>query len=267
MHELDKIRGKLERGELVFITNSLMNDPSVSELMAFCGSDVIWIDMEHGAIDYKDVELHMIAAHAGGAAVFVRIPWNDPVMVKKIIDMGPDGIIFPLIKNAEEVEKAIRACEYPPRGIRGWNPIRAAKYGAEDGGWYKENASGLTWKIMMLEDIEAVRDLERILNVEGLDALMIGPSDLSGSMGKLLDTGDEEIQKILDFIVEKCREKKIPVGVALGCGIGTEAYEPWLRRGVQMMSVGQDVNLLVQATKENISDVKRAMLKCGGERA
>ncbi|MCI8596953.1 MAG: 4-hydroxy-3-methylbut-2-en-1-yl diphosphate synthase [Lachnospiraceae bacterium] len=259
MYELDKVKNKLERGELIFITNSLMSDPSVSELMAFSGSDIIWIDMEHGAIDYKDVELHIIAAHSGGAAVFIRIPWNDPVMVKKVIDMGPDGIIFPLVKNAGEVERAIRACEYPPNGIRGWNPIRAVKYGVEDGNWYKENASRLTWKIMMIEDIEAVRDLDRILEVEGLDALMIGPSDLSGSMGKLLDTQDQEVQDTLDFIVERCREKHVPVGVALGCGIGMEAYEPWIRRGVQMMSVGQDVNLLVQATRDNISHVKQAI--------
>jgi 2-keto-3-deoxy-L-rhamnonate aldolase RhmA len=78
-------------------------------------------------------------------------------------------------------------------------------------------------------------------------------------MGKLLDTQDQEVQDTLDFIVERCREKHVPVGVALGCGIGMEAYEPWIRRGVQMMSVGQDVNLLVQATRDNISHVKQAI--------
>ena len=263
MYELDRVKKKLDQGEMVWITNSLMSDPAISELMALSGSDVIWIDMEHGAIDYKDVELHMIAAHAGGAAVFVRIPWNDPVMVKKVIDMGPDGIIFPLVKNAEEVEAAIKACEYPPNGLRGWNPIRAVKYGAADGIWYKEHASELTWKIIMLEDIAAVNDLDRILEVEGLDAVLLGPSDLSGSMGKLLNTADPEVQAALDTVVAKCRNKRIPVGVALGCGVGEAAYEPWFRRGVQMMSVGQDVNLLVQATKENISDAKRALEKCG----
>lgn len=262
MYELDRIKKKLAQGEMVWITNSLMSDPAISELMALSGSDVIWIDMEHGAIDYKDVEMHMIAAHAGGAAVFVRIPWNDAVMVKKIIDMGPDGIIFPLVKSAEEVEAAIQSCEYPPKGIRGWNPIRAAKYGAMDGTWYRDNASELTWKIIMLEDIAAVKDLDRILEVKGLDAVVLGPSDLSGSMGKLLNTGDPEVQKALDTVVSKCRNKNIPVGVALGCGIGEVAYESWFRKGVQMMSVGQDINLLVQATKENIADAKRALEKC-----
>lgn len=259
MYELGKIKKKISDGELLFITNSLMSDPSVSELMAFSGSDIIWIDMEHGAIDYKNAELHMIAAHAGGAAVFVRIPWNDPVMVKKVIDMGPDGIIFPLVKSAEEVEYAIQACEYPPDGIRGWNPIRAARYGAGEGRWYREHASELTWKIMMIEDIAAVRDLDRILEVKGLDALMIGPSDLSGSMGCLLDIGDDQVQRALDEIVQKCRDHDIPVGVALGCGAGVQAYEPWIRRGVQMISVGQDVNLLVQATKNNIENLKIAV--------
>ena len=163
MYRLSDLKKKLSEGKILLACNSLLSDPAVSELLAMAGNDIVWIDMEHAAIDYKDVQLHIIAAHSGGAAAIVRIPWNDQVVVKKVLDMGPDGIMFPFIRSAAEVTSAVEACAYPPKGIRGWNPIRAAEYGLRDGHWYKDNADNLIWKVIMLEHIDAVDDIDDIL--------------------------------------------------------------------------------------------------------
>lgn len=258
MYEIEKLRSKLNEGKLLIGSNSLLADPAVSELLAMAGSDYIWIDMEHAAIDYKDVEHHIIGAHSGGAAAIVRVPWNDSVMTKKILDMGPDGILFPLVRSAAEVREAMEACAYPPNGIRGWNPLRAAKYGVVDGRWYRDHADELLFRMIMLEHIDAYNDLDEILKVPGLDGIMIGPSDLSASMGKLLETNDADVQAILDDIVLRCNKAGMPVGVALGCGVGENVYRPWLKRGIQMISIGQDMNLLVQAMQMNLKQLEQA---------
>lgn len=258
MYEVERLKEKLAAGQLLVGSNSLLADPAVSELLAMAGSDYVWIDMEHAAIDYKDVEHHIIGAHAGGAAAIVRVPWNDAVMAKKVLDMGPDGILFPLVRSAEEVRAAVEACSYPPAGIRGWNPLRAAKYGAVDGRWYRDHAQDLFLRFVMLEHIDAYRDLDAILAVPGLDGIMIGPSDLSGSMGKLLETNAPDVQTVLDDIVLRCNRAGMPVGVALGCGVGPDVYRQWLGRGIQMISIGQDVNLLVQAMQINLAQLRQA---------
>lgn len=259
MYNINKIREKLDRGEIVTIGNSLFADPSVSELMGFCGCDMIWIDMEHAAIDNKDVQQHILGAHSAGSAAIVRVPSNDPAVAKKVLDMGPDGILFPLVHSAQETQEAMRACLYPPDGIRGWNPIRAAEYGVVDGGWYKDHAEELLFKMIMMEHIDAVRDIDTILETRGLDAIMLGPCDLSGSMGKLTNIYAPDVQENIRLVVQKCREKGVYVGVALGCGAPPDLYRYWLDMGVQIISFGQDVNLLVQAVKSNLDNLEKAI--------
>lgn len=259
MYNSIKIRKKIEAGELVLLCSSLLSDPAVSELLAFCGCDMVWIDMEHAAFDNKDVEQHIIAAHSGGAAAIVRVPGNDPAMVKKILDMGTDAILFPLVRSAEEARQAIQACCYPPKGVRGWNPIRAAKYGVVDSLWYKSHADELILKFIMMEDIHAAHEIDEILAIEELDGLMIGPCDLSGSMGKLTDIYAEDVQATIRNVVKKCRDRNKYIGVALGCGAPPKLYRYWIDMGVQMLSFGQDMNLLVQAAKSNIQNISAAL--------
>ena len=259
MYNIKLIKKKMDEGQLVLIGNSLFADPAVSEMFGFCGCDMVWIDMEHGAIDNKDVQQHIIAAHSGGAASFVRVPGNDPDIAKKILDMGADGILFPLVRSVEEVRAAVAACRYPPRGIRGWNPIRAAKYGVVEGGWYKDHADELILRMVMMEDIAAARCIDDILRIEGLDAVMLGPSDLSGSMGRLTDIYDGEVQAVIRDVVKKCRAAGKYVGVALGCGAPPELYRYWIDMGVQMVSFGQDANLIVQAVQSNIRNIRQAL--------
>jgi 2-keto-3-deoxy-L-rhamnonate aldolase RhmA len=255
MYQLEKIRQKLQSGGLLCGANVVFSESAVSELYGFAGCDYVWIDMEHGSLTHKDVEHHIIASHSGGAAAFVRIPWNDQVMVKRIIDMGPDGIIFPFIRTVKDAEDAVSACSYPPKGIRGWNPIRASQYGLADTDWYIQNAGSLVWKILMIEHIDAVNNLEGILKVPGIEAIMIGPSDLSGSMGQLLQNDTKEFWDIIKRITDLARAAKMVIGVAIPPNLARDRLCKWLDYEVNFISFGQDSHLLSSIVKDNLANI------------
>lgn len=261
MFKINEVREKLARDELLVGANVLFDDASISELYGFSGCDYVWIDMEHASFTCKDVERHIIAAHAGGAAAFVRLPWNDMVVAKQVLDMGPDGIIMPLIRSAQEAEDAVRFCAYPPRGVRGWNPIRASKYGCLDSDWYIKNIDSLTWKILMIEHIDAVNDLENILAIPEIDAIMIGPSDLTGSMGCMLQTNTALFWETIDRITAIAKQAGKVIGVAIPANSPPEVVEKWIQKGVRMFSVGQDINFLSAAVKANVSAAKDVFAK------
>ena len=106
-------------------------DPCISEMIGQNGYDFLWIDTEHSAMDYHTLLMHIIAAKAGGSASIVRIPWNEPYLAKRVLEMGPDGIIIPQVSGAEDVRRAMKSCLYPPEGERGFGPRRACKYGMQ----------------------------------------------------------------------------------------------------------------------------------------
>lgn len=267
MYQLEKIKQKIAENQPVVGANILLSDSVVSEIFGFAGCDYVWIDMEHSPLSYKDVESHIIAAHSGNAAAFVRIPWNDQVMVKRVLDMGPDGIIFPFIKSADDVSKAVQACMYPPKGIRGWNPLRANKYGCVENDWYIEHVDSLIWKIMMIEQIDAINNLDEILQVEGLDAILIGPSDLSASMGKLLQTDTPEFTAVIDHVIHVARNAGIPVALAVPTGTPVAKLCEWFQKGIQIISIGQDEYFLSSSIKAGVSAVNEAFTICMKETA
>jgi 2-dehydro-3-deoxyglucarate aldolase/4-hydroxy-2-oxoheptanedioate aldolase len=252
---LEKLEQKLKRSELISGANVVLSDSAISELYGFAGCDYVWIDMEHAALTHKDVEDHIIASHSGGAAAFVRIPWNDQVMAKRIIDMGPDGIIFPFIRTAQDAKDAVRACSYPPGGIRGWNPIRALKYGITDQNWYIKNADSLVWKILMIEHIDAVNNIEEILSVPGINAIIIGPSDLTGSMGYPLQTNIPEFWPLIKKVTDAAKAAGVVIGTAVPTNSSKELLFQWLQYGLQMISFGQDAFLLSAMVRENLENI------------
>ena len=141
MNKVDRIREKIAAGKLVkgFFLN--MADPMVSEMAGYIGYDYVWIDAEHGPLDRQEIFHHIVAAQGAGCAAFVRVPGVDAKAMKAILDMGPDGIIFPFINNAEVAKEAVRSCSYPDHGgVRGQGPIRAIRYGLIDEDEYIQTA-------------------------------------------------------------------------------------------------------------------------------
>lgn len=255
MKELERIKSKLKAGEPVIGTCVSLTDSCITELLGFAGYDFIWIDMEHTGNDKKDVLQHIIAAKAAGTASFVRIPWNDPVLAKPILEMGPDGIIIPYIRTVEEAKLAVRSCLYPPKGKRGFGPMRAVQYGVEDAAKYIEESGDRLFKIIQIEHVDVVNCMEEIIKIEGIDAMIVGPMDLSGSIGKLGKTRDKEVLKLMDRIGEVSSKSTIPLGIAIG-------YNPvdvkeWIDRGARIISINSDYNFLMTAGKETLKQTKK----------
>ena len=209
-----KLTEKLNNRETVLGTLASIGHPAITECIAQAGYDVVWIDMEHTAIDNESVLNNLIAARAGGASAWVRLRWNDPVLAKPVLDMGADGIIFPYVRTADEARAAVAACTYPPDGVRGYGPLRALDYGAITQKEYVTKTYRQCKRIIQLEHIDAVENLSEIVKVEGIDCFIIGPNDLSGSLGLIGEVEHEKCRAVYERMTAILRESDIPFGVA-----------------------------------------------------
>ncbi len=253
---MNRFTAKLAQGKIALGTHISFDDPAISEMMGDAGYDFLWIDQEHTPLGTLSIQNHLIAARAAGTASIVRIPWNDQVRAKAILEMGPDGMIFPMVNSAAEAEEAIRSCLYPPDGIRGFGPRRAVRYGFDDSiDYVKRNGDFL--KILQIETIQAVQNLDEIIQVKGIDAFIIGPCDLSLSLS--LDVfGCNEEKSFLDAVttaIAKTKKAKIPIGVSMG-SYGIPDMKYWLDKGVDFLSVGGDVSYLKQGAVDALQNLK-----------
>lgn len=246
---MNDLKRKLFDGQKLIGFEVDLCDPCISEMVGQFGFDYIWIDSEHEAMDYETILMHIIATKASGAASLVRIPWNEPYLAKRVLEMGPDGIIFPMVNSAEELKKAMDACMYPPYGTRGFGPRRACKYTAENLFNYIEEAPNRMCRFSQIEHVDAVRNLDEMLEVPFIDGFIVGPCDLSGSIGHLNDIFCKECLDLIDMAVEKCQKAGVPIGVAVGA-TSEEDMRFWYDRGMQFISAGSDMGAIVTKAKE-----------------
>ena len=221
-----------------------------SEIMAASGFDSITIDMQHGLVGYQKV-VEMLQAISGyNITPMVRVPWNDPSMVMRCLDAGAYGIICPMVNTKEECEKFVAACRYPPKGNRSFGPIRARMYAGDD---YFKHANDTLLNFAMIETSEAVDNLDKILSVEELDAVYIGPSDLAVTMGYAPGAYEKEVEDCLSYIIEMCKKKNIKAGIH--CPDGKTVKERF-DMGYNLGTISADAALLSQASKREIADAK-----------
>lgn len=185
-------RARLLNREYLIGTILTLPAPAIAEMCADAGFDWLFVDMEHGALDLHDVE-RIAQAVGNRCACVVRVPFNDRVWIGKILDLGAPGIIVPQVNTADQAEHAVRAAKYPPQGTRGVGTGRASRYGAQLNE-YLAQANDETAVIVQIEHADAVQNAERIAQVRGVDAFMIGPFDLSGSYGKPGRIADADVQ-------------------------------------------------------------------------
>lgn len=253
--KLASLDRKLAAGETVRGTLVSLGHPAVTECIAEAGYDVIWIDTEHTAIDNESVLNNLIAARAGGTPAWVRLRWNDPVLAKPILDMGADGIIFPYVRTAEEARLAVASCAYPPAGIRGYGPLRALDYGAISQAEYVTDTYKRCKKIIQLEHIDAVENLSEIVKVEGIDGFVIGPNDLSGSLGLIGQVEHEKCREVYEKMTAILRDSKIPFGVATYAS--PEWLDYWKRLGATVFFCGADWNFLFDGARSMLNKLKQ----------
>ncbi len=255
MCQAEKIRGVLRAGGLIIGGHTFLKDPAITEMLGFHGYEFVWIDGEHGAYSLETLQLHVAAADAAGTASFIRVAWNDPVLIKPVLDMGPDGLIAPMICTEEEARAFVRACSYPPDGIRGFGPRRACRYGAIDTPTYLKEAPARMLRIPQIEHIDAVRNLAAIIAVPGIDLIIVGPNDLSASMGHLGDTRHPDMMSIYDEIAAVCTRAGMPFGVSLG-PTDMASVQDWKRRGVSLIGCGDDISFISLSARSTIAAVR-----------
>ncbi len=256
---LSKIKNKIHKKEIPIGTHIHMKDNNVSEMMGEVGFDFTWLDMEHTVLNRELIQNHLIACRASGMAAFVRVPWNDPVLVKPILELGPAAVIFPFIMNVEEAKKAVEACKYPPKGRRGFGPKRVNSYGVFGIENYINSADESTWIILQIEHINAIKQLEKILNVDGVDSIVVGPNDLSASVGLLGKTRHPEVKKMMDEIAEISKGCNKFFGTSIGYNL--EDIEDWIRRGVTWIAVGTDELCIINYSKITLENTKQIISK------
>lgn len=255
---MNEFKKRLRAGERLIGFEVDLCDPCISEMVGQAGFDYIWIDTEHSAMDYHTVLMQIIAAKAGGAASLVRIPWNEPYLAKRVLEMGPDGIIFPQVSSAEELTLAMEACLYPPEGKRGFGPRRACKYCAEDLFQYIGETPDRMCRLAQVEHIDAVDNLDDMLKVPGLDGIILGPCDLSGSIGHLNDIFHPEVLSLIDLCVAKCRAVGVPIGIAVGANTEQDVRF-WLDRDLQFISAGSDMSAISAAAHAQCAMMRRVV--------
>lgn len=188
-----------------------LNHFSIVEIMADAGFDWLCVDMEHSVIDYYDAEKLIAAIQAKGLTAYVRVGENNTRIMKRVLDAGADGIIVPMVNSKEDAIKAIKAVKYPPEGKRGIGLARAQKYGFgfEE---YKNNKAKNIKLIVQIEHIDAVNNLEDILELDCIDGTIIGPYDLSGSMGKPGKYNDTDVKEVLNQYRVISKKMNKPIG-------------------------------------------------------
>lgn len=242
------IKENLNAGKVLCGIAVSLSDSAVSELVGLSGYDFVWIEGEHGALDRKDIQQHMIAAHAGGAASLVRLGNSDPALVRAIMDMGTDIIGFPFINTVQDAQKAVSFCTYPPKGIRGCNPQRASYYGRMNYLDYIKNADKETLKMMLIEQKSGYDNLEDIIQVDGVDIIALGPGDLSLDLGFAGDMDRPEIKNMITHAAEICKKYKMPFIVFPT--IEKTSVETWVNIGANMLCFAQDTTFITSAINQ-----------------
>ena len=230
------------------IVNGWLAIPSAfsAETMAHQGWDSLTIDMQHGVVDYQ-VAVNMLTAISTTDTVpVVRVPWLDPGILMKMLDAGAYGVICPMINSADDAERLVAATRYPPRGTRSFGPIRAFLYAGQD---YPKHANDTVIAFAMIETRQGLDNLEEILRVDGLEAIYIGPSDLSLALGcrPTFDDVDPPVAEAIEFVLAKCKER----GVVAGIHNGTPEYAlKRIDKGFQFVTIASDARLMAAGAQQ-----------------
>lgn len=241
LNGLEEFLGKIRDGRMPLGAAITFTDPAVTEVACASGLDFMWFDGEHGEFGRETAMLHLMAVKGTGVASLYRVPCCDHTEIKRIIDFAPAGIIIPMVLTAEDAARAVDYCRYPIHGgSRGFGPRRGLDYGAGDAAAYFEKSAHDPLVMIQLEHIEAARNLDAILEVPGIDAIIVGPFDFTMSMKKPGQFLDPEVAKVLDECCRKVREK----GILLGCYTERD-FDLWRKRGVQFMAIKNDTNAMM----------------------
>lgn len=243
--------GLAEKRSMAGIWLSL-DAPAATEIAAGSGADWLLIDMEHSATGLDSVVHHLRAAMAGPVEPVVRVPSAEPVMVKRLLDLGARSLMFPMIDSAEDAARVVSYTRYPPDGMRGLSmTTRANNYGRNPA-YLRDHVDDLC-VIVQVETPQAVAAIPQIAAVPGVDAIFIGPADLSAAMGHLGGAQHPEAQAMIDKARDMAAKAGKPIGIL---GFGTDLARGYFARGFDFVAVAGDSWLLARQFDALIAGMK-----------
>lgn len=237
------LKEKLNRGEAIVGTFVELGHPDVAEWLARIGFDWLMLDAEHSPASFETLQRMMQAMNGTNCVPIVRPQWNDPVIIKRVLDLGAYGVLVPWINSKEEAENAVRACRYPPEGIRGFGPRRAGMFDSD----YYQTANEELLIAAQIETEKALKNLDEILSVPGIDACYIGPWDLSVSLGIGVPPKWDEprYSAAFDQVLEAAERHGKPAGM-----FATIDNIEWaLEKGFRFNTVDSDDFFLIRAAR------------------
>jgi 2-dehydro-3-deoxyglucarate aldolase len=244
-------RSRLSGGELLIGTVVTLSAPEVTEILAGAGFDWLFIDLEHSPMDAREAQA-LLQAAGGRVECILRVALNDEIWIKKALDTGCAGVMVPQVNSAEDARRAVRLSKYPPQGCRSAGLARAHGYGAKLQE-VLDTANEETAVIVQIEHIEAVQNIEAILSVEGIDGILVGPYDLSASMGLIGQVEHPEVQAAITKVKQACQRRAVPAGIFTGSPDRARVY---MQDGFRLIAVGVDTLLLVQSAKDLVQKLR-----------
>lgn len=245
------LKTRLKSGAQAYGIWITIESPIVTEYISTLGFDYFVFDTEHSPLDIYQTQTLMQAMRDKGTIPIVRVWWNDLVAVKRALDIGAYGIVIPWINNREQAEMAVKACKYPPKGLRGCGPRRPTF----DDPDYMKTVNDEILVIAQIETKEAVNNIESIVAVEGIDVTYIGPSDLSASYGHLGDMTQPDVQSAIDRVHEASRRAGVSSGIHLGAG---KTLQDRVREGYNFLTVSSDFELLQTGALQILKQIGKA---------
>jgi len=242
METILRFRQRMSAGDICIGPSITFADPTVSDALGD-SVDFLWIDLEHSAMSPAALQGHFLAARNHQIPALVRVPGSDTPFIKPVLDSGADGIIVPQVRSAAEVQHVVDDCRYPPFGRRGYGPRVPSNYGRDGGAEYVARANEAIFVAAQIENREGVAAIDEIVAIPGLDSIVLGPSDLSMSLGHPGNPEHPDVVSAIDHVIATARR----AGLFVGSGMGPDAnYAVTMaRRGAQWLQVGGDFSYMI----------------------
>ena len=254
----NRVKEKIRQGQLAFGTYVYLEDPAVIEIIGLAGFDSAFIDMEHSAFDLPLVERMVRACDLAGICSLVRVPDNNPKTILRVLETGAQGIQVPHITGVADALEAVKAVRYAPLGERGMGgPTRATRFGSVPMGEHISTSNSEVLLAVMVEDMEAMQQLEEIASLDGLDLIAIGPSDLSQALG-ISDPADPKLKQVIEEVSRRLKKVgQARMTLPLGNASFPVTVAELKRLGVAYTNCNPaDVSRLLSSYRQQMKDIR-----------
>jgi 2-dehydro-3-deoxyglucarate aldolase len=249
------LKQKLNNNELTIGSWIMIGDVISTEVLASVGFEWLVIDIEHTSIDLGIVQNLIITIQANDIQALVRVSSNEEVIIKKVLDMGADGIIIPMVCSKEDAAQAVNYAKYPPFGKRGVGLYRASRYGAK----FEEYKKWVEEELVIIAQIEhkkAVESIDEILSVEGIDGIIVGPYDLSSSMGCPGDFEKDDVKNAITQVLDRCKSHNVPSGFHV-VDTNPQKLQEKIKQGCTILAYGIDYIFMRDSAEDGMNKLKK----------